>query len=116
MKSLKKHTDSLQDIYDYFGYEEKCKVFPIDDRTDYYWDISEDSVIFCNKKENMIWDDKNNVWTCPKNCHDDFFTDEYFYGDNGKNIYFGKKFTMIVVDTRTDGNSFLAIYDNNKKL
>lgn len=115
MKALKNHTISLQNIYDYFGYEEKCHVIPIDDRTHYFWDNETDYVVFCENKKSMIWNDKKNKWTCKKKCND-FYTDKYFHEGNGKNIYFGKKFTMIVVDTRTDGNSFLAIYDNNKQL
>ena len=122
MKALKKHTQSLQDIYDYFEYEEPCMVFPIDDRTEFFWDIGNDSVTFCHKKKNMIWCSKTNEWTCPEHCDDDFYIDEFYYintvpeNQKKKNIYIGKDYTMIVVDTRTDGNSFLAIYNNSKKL
>lgn len=54
MKALKKFNDSLQEIYDYFGYEEPCRVFPIDDRTNYFWDIQDSQVFFVKDKNNMI--------------------------------------------------------------
>lgn len=31
-------------------------------------------------------------------------------------IYRGKDYTMILIDIHTDGNRFLAIYDNKKEI
>jgi len=33
-----------------------------------------------------------------------------------KYIYEGLEYTMISVDTQTDGNKFLAVFDNKKKV
>jgi len=110
---------SLDKIYDYFGYKEKCYVFPIDDCRDYYWDIEKHKVVFCKDKKNMILDEQNNKWTHPDDCDDDFYSHEHFYvheDEKRKNVYEGLNFTMIVVDTRTDGNKFLCIFDNSKRM
>ena len=31
-------------------------------------------------------------------------------------VYRGKEYTMICVDTRTDGNTFLQVFDNSKEI
>ena len=33
-----------------------------------------------------------------------------------KSVYYGKEYTMVVINTHTDGNVFLSIFDNNKKI
>lgn len=41
------------------------------------------------------------------------------YTDKGflpKWVYEGLEFTMVVVDTHIDGNKFLAVYDNKKRV
>lgn len=122
MKALDNFNNSLQEIYDYFGYKEPYRVFSIDDRTDYFWNIQNNQVFFVKDKNNMIWDKDNTEWYYPDDCDDDFYCDEFYYvnsvpeKEKKKNIYEGDDYTLIVVDTRTDGNSFLAIYDNSKKI
>lgn len=70
----------------------------------------------------LIWDEDNTEWYCLEDCDDYFYSDEFYYVNNvpekekKKNVYYGKDYTLIIVDTRTDGNSFLAIYDNSKKI
>lgn len=103
MKLLDEYFEIQQKIYDYFGYEEEWKVIPLEDRRMYLWYVSEDGVIFAEKIE-------------------DFETGNY-YGDEiytyrflPKYIYETEDYTMICVDTHTDGNKFLAIYDSQKRL
>lgn len=119
MEQLNKYQEGLQGIYDYFGYKEKCYVFPVDDCTHYYWDIEKYNVVFADDKKNMIWDEKNNEWTYPDDCKDDFYSHEFYYvneDEDHKNVYEGKDYTMIVVNTRVDGNKFLCIFDNSKRI
>lgn len=49
--------------------------------------------------------------------------DEEYYGDEiytqrfySKWVYRGDDYAMVMVDTHTDGNRFLAVFDNSKEL
>jgi hypothetical protein len=104
MKELDSYNKALEAVYNYFGYKENWRVFPIDDRRNYWWRIDDlgCEVRFYDTKKAYEKED-----------------DSHTYSDEilpQKGIYEGKDYTMILVDTHTDGNVFLAIYDNNKKL
>ena len=105
MKALDIFNEKLEEIYNYFGFVEDWIVFPITDRRDMYWKITDGKVMYAEKKEKVGCEDLK------------YFSDELlnhrFYP---KSIYEGKEFTMIIVDTHTDGNKFFAIYDNTKKI
>ena len=57
MKLLDKFFKARQRVFDYFGYVENWRVFPLDDATEYYWYLtgegSGDEVIFAKTKENL---------------------------------------------------------------
>jgi hypothetical protein len=107
MKLLKDYFTMQKQVHDYFGYVEDWVSIPIDDATDYIWHLtgegSGDAVRFAEKLT-------------------DFATGEYYenliYTQRflPKWVYRGEDYTMICVDTRTDGNKFLQIFDNSKEL
>lgn len=104
MKLLKDYFELQQKIYDYFGYEEDWVVIPLEDSTNYFWRIVDNSaVIFANKME-------------------DFQTEEYYENEIycqrflPKHVYETEDYTMVCVDTHTDGNKFLQVFDNKKKI
>ena len=94
------------DIYEYFGYEEDWCVFPIEDRREYFWRINGDerdgTVEYCSEP---TFTDEDHLYS------DEIFTQRFL----SKWVYRGKDYTMILVDTHTDGNKFLAIYENAKQ-
>jgi hypothetical protein len=93
-KLLEQHSKSLCEIHSYFGYEPEWRVYPIDDMTDVMWKISGTVVKFMDGKGI-----------------------EYEMSTYGTNpIYKGAEYTMICVDTQTDGNKFLSIFDNSKEV
>lgn len=101
MELLDQYFDIQQQIYEYFGYKEDWVVIPIDDRREYIWKIIGDSVWFANSVEELI--------SQKGNCYqDEIYTQRFL----PKWVYRGKDYTMICVDTHTDGNKFLAIYSN----
>jgi hypothetical protein len=98
---------SLQEeIYKYFGYEEDWVVIPLDDRRGMYWKIvgteADGEVLFCEdgkfRDEDLF---SNTIYT-------QRFLPKY--------VYRAPEFTMISVDTHTDGNKFLAIFSNDKEI
>lgn len=92
---LKLVTDTQKEIFDYFGYEECWYVYPIEDRTGYFWGYSDydEGVAFSETNEFDL-----------SKTYEDYIMGQYPKDD----------FTLIVVDTQCDGNKFAAIFDNTK--
>jgi hypothetical protein len=87
-------------IHQYFGYEEDWKVLPIQDYTSFYWYIEGESVYYGDTPQEALLAD-----VC--------YIDSILYGHD---IHRKDDFTMIPVDTQTDGNQFLSIFDNTKEI
>jgi hypothetical protein len=103
MKLLDSYFSVQKEIYDYFGYQEDWKVLPIDDSRKYFWrlDAEEGRVEFADTEEELESQSGN------------YYENEIFtYGHLPKWVYRGKDYTMVVVDTHTDGNKFLQIFSN----
>lgn len=103
MQLLENYFSVKQKLFDYFGYVENWRVIPLDDATQYYWTLEDESVLFANSIEELESGDgyENSLY------HQRFLP---------KVIYKGEEYTMIVVDTHTDGNKFLQIFDNSKEV
>lgn len=107
MEVLTEYFNLQKKIYEYFGYEEDWKIIPVSDCREYYWCIShEGTVKFANNKLNIF------------KFHEEDGYEELIYKSSflPKCVYIGKDFTMIIIDTRTDGNKFLSIFDNAKEV
>lgn len=106
MELLDDYFKIQKQIYDYFGYVEDWVVIPIDDSREYYWILNEQSrfVRFAKTKEQLFSDGDyyENV----------IYTQRFL----PRWVYPAEDFTMICVDTRTDGNKFLQILDNSKRV
>ena len=103
MKLLDEYNSIQQQIYDYFGFKEGWHVYPITDSKKMFWCIH-NSIIY--KWSSM--DSYNNL------DEDDFYEDEIITHSPNNGVYKAKDFTAVLVDTQTDGNKFLDIYDNSK--
>jgi hypothetical protein len=109
MELLDQYQQTLDNIYNYFGFKEAWTVYPIDDRRSYYWCLSND------KLEVYFFDslDEYN----PEKLEDAKYSDEILYHrDHPKAIYEGLEYTLIMVDTNVDANKFLTIWDNKKNV
>ncbi len=96
------------DIHAYFGYEEDWVVLPLDDGREYFWNLDEERgvVQFAKTPTDLIAGVggeyyENSIYT--QRCLPKF-------------VYRTDEFTMICVDTNTDGNKFLQIFDNKKDM
>lgn len=96
-----------QGIHDYFNYKEDWKVIPLEDTREYYWFVDEDSNIvrFADSVDLLLHSDGAYY-------EDEIYTQRFLT----KFVYRADNFTMISVDTHTDGNKFLRIFDNNKEV
>ena len=93
-------------IHDYFGYVEDWRVIPLDDGRAYFWRLYEEegSVRFASTAK--LLDDPDEEY-----YENEIYTQRHL----PKWVYRTEDFTLICVDTRTDGNQFLQIFDNAKE-
>lgn len=105
MKLLNDYFRLRLELFDYFGYVEDWKVIPIDDATQYHWQVTDEEVIFADAPEDLDPETGN------------YYSNEiYTQRHLPKWVYRGADYTMIVVDTHTDGNKFLQIFNNAKEV
>lgn len=108
MKLLNDYFKLQQEIYNYFGYKENWRVIPLDDCTEYYWYLTGegegDNICFASSEQEL-------------QDEDDEYYEEEIYPQRylEKWVYRGLDYTMVVVDTQTDGNKLLSIFDNKKE-
>jgi hypothetical protein len=107
----------LQDeVFSAFGYVEDWVSIPLDDGRGYYW------------KTDFFYDESGNVCggyvnfaEFPEQLEDEE-AGEYYQNEVytqrflPKWVYETENYTMICVDTHTDGNKFLQIFDNSKRI
>jgi hypothetical protein len=109
MELLKHYNLVRQDLFDYFGYVEDWVVIPVDDATKYYWRLTGegrgDEVQFADTLEELETESGNYY-------ANEIYTQRFL----PKWVYRGDEYTMVVVDTHTDGNKFLQIFDNKKEV
>ncbi len=111
MKILKQYFELQKQIYDYFGYVEDWVVIPLEDSTDSYW--------YLEQKEDgsgkIAYSDV--PFEIEKVIEGDFYSGHiYTQRFLPKWVYKGSDYTMVCVDTRTDSNKFLQVFDNKKEL
>ena len=106
MQLLDDYFKLQKQIYDYFGYAEEWKVLPLDDSTDMYWMLDTGSTVrYAESLEKLHSTD------------DQYYEAEIFtYYHLPKWVYTTDDYTMICVDTNTDGNKFLQVFDNAKRV
>lgn len=127
-KLLKKYTDSIKGIYEYFGYTEEWHVYPLEDLTECYWTIHENAVWFGYENNHPSLESiENEYMDSYKNSkNDEEFSLEEFNRNFIENEFGYKSIilkepsikethSMICVDTQCDGNKFLTIFDNKKR-
>ena len=98
--------DALRNkLFEYFGYVEDWRALPFDDARKYFWRLDSGgdggNVCFAGSEEEL----KNETGNYYEN---EIYTQRHL----PKWVYRGAEYTLIVVDTHTDGNQFLQIFDN----
>lgn len=111
MEQLDKFNTAKQELFDYFGYAEDWVTIPLDDRRDMYWQLNQrdtggggDLLYYDERLTNQIVEDGAHY-------SNTIYTQRFL----SKWVYRGEDYTMICVDTHTDGNKYLAIFSNDKE-
>ena len=110
MQLLSDYNQKRQELFEYFGYVEDWVVIPVDDATMYHWQLTGegrgDVVRFAETLEKLQDEEAGQYY------ENEIYTQRFL----PKWVYRGADFTMVVVDTHTDGNKFLQIFDNAKEI
>lgn len=108
MKALDEYLAARAAVFAEVGYVEDWRVLPIDDRREYYWRLDGEgpgTVRFAASQEELRDEEAG-----------EYFTDEIYTQRHLRRwVYRGECYTMVVVDTHTDGNQFLAVFANDKE-
>lgn len=105
MEMLDRYLKLQKEIFDYFGYAEDWHVFPIDDAREYFWRIEGgDTGTVCFAETEKELSEKDGQY-----YENEIYTQRHL----PKWVYRGAEYTLIVVDTHTDGNKFLKIFSNS---
>lgn len=100
-----------QDIHDYFGYVEDWAAFPMDSAIDVEWMIVGGE----GRGGRVAWGPKLNEATITAGAEiysGSIYTQRFL----PRWVYRGEAYTMILVDTHTDGNRRLMIFANDKEV
>lgn len=107
MLLLDQYIELRDALFAYFGYVESWHVFPVDDTRQCFWRVSAEgpgTLQFADSEEEL------------HSQTGGFYQEEiYTYHHLDKWVYRGEKYTMILTDTRVDGNKFLRIFCNDKE-
>jgi len=109
MEILDKYNALQKELFEYFGYVENWRAFPVDDARQYFWmldGVGPGTVRFADSKKLLKDEDLGEYY------ENEIYTQRHLE----KWVYIGAEYTMIVVDTHTDGNKFLKIFSNDKRV
>lgn len=104
---IEQEQNTRKAIFEYFGYVEDWCIFPFSDCREMFWHIDGSETNGCIISANSLEE-----YADGEVYSDEIYTQRFL----PKWVYRAKDYTMILVDTHTDGNRFLAIYDNKKEI
>ena len=105
-KLIKDYEASLQAIYDHVGFKEDWVIAPLDDCTEYYWDVRGEDVIYSKSVEGFHDENGNDHY------HDELYTQRFY----DKWVYEGEELTMVFCDPHVDGMKWFRLFDNTKRI
>lgn len=105
MELLDKYFEIQKKVYEHFGYKEGWVVIPLDDGREYFWILDSNAVRFAKTVEDLENEEAGKYY------ENEIYTQRFL----PKWVYEAEDYTMICVDTRTDGNKFLQVFDNTKR-
>ena len=106
MELLDHYFDLQAQIFEYFGYVEDWRVLPLDDCRDFYWRLDGEgpgTVGFARTEGDLKMEADSNEY-----YENDIYTQRHL----PQWVYRGVDYTLVVVDTHTDGNQLLQVFSN----
>jgi len=104
MELLDRYNALRAEVFAYFGYAEDWRVLPLDDAREYFWQLDGEGpgVVRFAKTEQELESEEGDYY------ENEIYTQRHL----PKWVYRGADYTMVVVDTHTDGNQFLQVFAN----
>ena len=105
VKLLDDYTRAREAVFAHFGYKEDWRAFPVEDNTGMSWMLLENQV---------AWGDltPEGIKTGQEFCSAIIYT----YRHLSQHVWRAAEATMVLADTRTDGNIFLMVFDNQLEI
>jgi hypothetical protein len=107
MELLDRYNALRDEVFAYFGYVEDWRVLPLEDAREYFWKLDGEgpgTVKFADTEEELA------------NEEGQYYEHEiYTQRHLPKWVYRGAEYTLVVVDTHTDGNQVLQVFSNAKE-
>lgn len=105
MKLIDEYFERKEEVHNYFGYVEDWVSIPLEDGRDYYWYLEQD-----DRGNGRIYfgDTRDEVGTYASEIYTQRFLPKW--------VYEAEDYTMICTDPCVDGNKFLQIFDNAKRI
>lgn len=107
MKLLDDYLELQKRIFEHFGYVEGWRVLPLEDARGYYWRVDGEGpgeVLFADNEEDLSTENGNH-----------YVNEIYTQRHLPKWVYRADGYTLIVVDTHTDSNQLLKVFDNSRE-
>ena len=98
------HFHSLDAILNAFGYEPKWHEYPLEDARDRHW-------MMADRGDRVVWSDKPLTRESVEAGRDIYSGDVL---NDGEELH-AEGLVMLAVDTGSDGNAYLMIFDASKK-
>jgi hypothetical protein len=109
MKLFDDYVAAIEAVHQYFGYVEDWVVIPLDDGREYFWYLQggeADGARLCYAKtERELGLEEGDYYESP------VYTQRHL----PRWVYRAADYTMVSIDTQTDGNKFLIVLDNSKE-
>lgn len=110
MELLDQYKSFEKQIHDYFGYVEDWVVIPLEDNREMFWHLSGegpgDTVRYAGTLEDLLDDEAGEYY------EDEIYTQRFL----PKWVYYGEEYTMVCSNPMVDGNKFLRIFSNDKRV
>lgn len=111
-KALLKVYFSLQkQIHEHFGYKEDWVAIPLEDSTDSYWMVIENESGGGRYVHSPVPFNREMIEAGTEIYGGWIYTQRFL----PKWVYRAEDCTMVCADTKTDGNKFLMVFDNEKE-
>jgi hypothetical protein len=106
---MEQYFNLLDDVFKYFGYQQDWKVSPLDDQRGRHWMICGPENSNSTK---VVYSPKPFTKESIEKGMDLYSGTIYTQRFLPKWVYRGKEYTMVSVDTHSDGNQVLMIFEN----
>lgn len=106
MNVLETYNKAKKDLFDHIGFTPDWVVCPIDDRTEYYWQVD------FKENEYVRYAESIEILKEEDYYEDEIYTQRFYK----KWVYRGEKFTMIFCDPHVDGVKWSRIFSNDKEI